>query len=1416
MSNFVPSNEARSPHRKKPKLLSKARKTYFFQPQNNLAFSPHNAQKDVTPTKSVTNPPHSKEVPNGDDNSQQFSKTVSFAASLSSLQDMKPKEIEDLKRCVLPNRSMEQQSSDDNFDGVRWRSDHNMSKLSKPILSSPLRRSEPCNATESIVNEMTDSMLTKYGVGIGNSLSQTPHLSRAKSEIPKSNMDLSPSLNRSKSFDSKSLQTNIPTASPAGSPANSLTGLNKWMDQFDVNTAEEDSLKFALIEKDKSTPDNLKKNGIYACPADSMDNLSSDDDSFLANLRVDSMTSNVPTKVSQNDPSLPKIGCNASLAPRSDTFSDDIDPFSDDLDISALNTFATQPTASSSNLDPQTKSNQIEVMDECDNLEVGPELSFSRPDFARYKIKSIFRSFYHYQKFKRDQLILSVVDSNQIDSKLIVRGEACELELQENDIIHVIHTTPGNHKLVDDSHNLLIWNPDILVSSTTVADQMFCPRKTVLSRRFAFPGALSVPLLVGTIVHEIFQMCMLSEKFSLDFMEELLEVELERRLIEVYSVGDVIDDIKTKTRMHFGYLRKWFILYYKQKPSDIPTNIRLQKVRFSVAEILDVEESVWSPMFGIKGIADVTLKATLEGETGIGQYLLPMEIKTGRPQISHQAQAALYSLLFKDRYNIDISSFLLVYSLEEGSTTKHNISVSDLRSLINLRNRISVYLKPGYQDLPDILRKQECERCQVLQSCMAINFMQENGSSESSGLENGLYDELTEQLNGQTEYQEFFKYWDNLISKEEEFLSRANKELWVMTAKDRERKSGKALGGLVIVKCLDDNKDVGNYLYIFERSSSNSSNPLNAAQLAKYDRVIISDEAGHFALAQGYVFYVDATSITISTRRRIVPTRQKTDVFHRAKVLQPTQISQRISESIVFRIDKDEIFYGMGVARYNLLNLFLSDGDFKRRELIVDLRSPKFTSSPRFLICSDSEDFNDDQLSAFRQVSCTEDYCLILGMPGTGKTTVISHLIKMLVDAKKSVLLTSYTNSAVDNILLKVAKLGVNFIRVGNMSRIHPEIRDYVIGSEKRKINSFQDFEHEFMKPLVVASTCLSIKDLTFNVRDRFDYCIVDEASQVSMPLSLGPLAMCDKFILVGDHFQLPPLVTHPSKEVRHGLSRSLFQLLADSHPQSVVELKHQYRMCEDIMAISNKLVYEDKLVCGSPAVANQKLNVPNKKAYLTIFGKNYDGRWLDHALDENNHVIFFDHDSIPAFETITGENIVNVTEVELIKQMVEALCASGVAPSAIGVMTLYRSQLKLLLDTFKNIPELEILTADRFQGRDKECIIISMVRSNSEGKVGELMKDWRRINVAVTRARSKLIVFGSGCTLSKAESARDFVHLSSSRGWTYKLNKITFQVQGEAKSSKSSKPKPLATGITSRALQKHSLLSNILDDINN
>jgi DNA replication ATP-dependent helicase Dna2 len=161
--------------------------------------------------------------------------------------------------------------------------------------------------------------------------------------------------------------------------------------------------------------------------------------------------------------------------------------------------------------------------------------------------------------------------------------------------------------------------------------------------------------------------------------------------------------------------------------------------------------------------------------------------------------------------------------------------------------------------------------------------------------------------------------------------------------------------------------------------------------------------------------------------------------------------------------------------------------------------------------------------------------------------------------------------------------------------------------------------------------------------------------------------------------------------------------------------------------------------------------------------------------LDPEARVVFLDTDTLEprALEEAKGSRIVNPAEARLVTQLVDSLIATGVQASEIGVMTHYRSQLSLIRHSLRHIGAgVEMHTADRFQGRDKEVVVLSLVRSNEAGSIGDLLKDWRRINVAFTRAKTKLLVVGSRSTLRSAERemVARFVGVMENKGWVYSL----------------------------------------------
>ena len=281
----------------------------------------------------------------------------------------------------------------------------------------------------------------------------------------------------------------------------------------------------------------------------------------------------------------------------------------------------------------------------------------------------------------------------------------------------------------------------------------------------------------------------------------------------------------------------------------------------------------------------------------------------------------------------------------------------------------------------------------------------------------------------------------------------------------------------------------------------------------------------------------------------------------------------------------------------------------------------------------------------------------------------------------------------------------------------------------------------------------------------------------MTLPVCLGPILHADRFVLVGDHYQLPPLVRNTEAR-RSGFDVSLFRRLCEAHPSAVVSLSHQYRMNADIMWVANELIYGHRLRCSSLAVEQATLALPTadrlrgaplhpSDASDGVCGRDGEACWTARVMAPERAVVFVDTDSLPAEETKKGDLVRNDVEVELVAQLIGAAIMAGVPQSDIGVISPYRAQLRAILDAIKQIwPDVEVNTIDRYQGRQKAFIIVSFVRANPRQAVGELLRDWRRINVALTRAEKKMVLIGSASTLSAALLFRALIERCAQRGW--------------------------------------------------
>lgn len=441
---------------------------------------------------------------------------------------------------------------------------------------------------------------------------------------------------------------------------------------------------------------------------------------------------------------------------------------------------------------------------------------------------------------------------------------------------------------------------------------------------------------------------------------------------------------------------------------------------------------------------------------------------------------------------------------------------------------------------------------------------------------------------------------------------------------------------------------------------------------------------------------------------------------------------------------------------------------------------------------------NTSQKDAVRKALLAKDVALIHGPPGTGKTTVLIEIVRQVVLNGETVFMAAPSNTACDNILERLVEKGVNVLRLGHPARISTSLREHTLDfklalhpeaqripelqrqlqalfkkqvryrerrspgkeSEMELFSDISSLKFEIKKlkkdvfdlvmkeTEVIVGTLASVKEKTTKEK-FFDLLIIDEATQATEPLSWIPMAYANKIVMAGDHFQLPPTVRSKEAEEK-GLGITLFERYYEILGQESKQmLERQYRMNETIMGFSSKEFYENRLVADE-SVKNQ-----------ILFG--FPG--IAECAESKEPILFIDTAGKGFQEKLEegSESRYNSEEAELVLLQLKKMLTLGVMPQDIAVISPYSAQVRLLVSQSPH-PEIEIDSVDGFQGREKELVIVSLVRSNMEGEMG-FLTDTRRMNVAMTRARRKLIVIGDSATLSSIKFYKDFIQYAEEVG---------------------------------------------------
>ncbi len=436
---------------------------------------------------------------------------------------------------------------------------------------------------------------------------------------------------------------------------------------------------------------------------------------------------------------------------------------------------------------------------------------------------------------------------------------------------------------------------------------------------------------------------------------------------------------------------------------------------------------------------------------------------------------------------------------------------------------------------------------------------------------------------------------------------------------------------------------------------------------------------------------------------------------------------------------------------------------------------------------------NEEQAAALDLADRAEDVALVHGPPGTGKTTVLVEVVRRAVARGEKVLAAAPSNLAVDNLVERLVAAGLGCVRLGHPARVLPAVLEHTLearaeGHEAARIarglveeafalrrtaakrrqkrgpgrfstsrEQWRDArallaearalearaEAEVLDRADVVLATLTSLDAAPLARRRFALAVVDEATQAVEPALYLALLRADRAVLAGDHLQLPPTVLSAAA-LEGGLGVSLFERLVPLlGPAARVTLAEQHRMNARIMAFPSEALYGGALR-AHPAAAGRAIDDAPLELVDTA------GRG-------------FEEETPPG-----SDSKHNPGEADLVASEVARLLALGLGPEAIAVISPYDGQVQRLRQVLALEVErgLEVDTVDGFQGREKEAVIVSLVRSNDAGEVG-FLADVRRMNVALTRARAKLVVIGDGATISRHPFYEKFLrHAEATGAW--------------------------------------------------
>lgn len=847
-----------------------------------------------------------------------------------------------------------------------------------------------------------------------------------------------------------------------------------------------------------------------------------------------------------------------------------------------------------------------------------------------------------------------------------------------------------------DDTSLVVLDRDWLCNVTALSGVHNCERVKLVKRYQS--SETSMPLVVGRVVNDLFPD--IWRQNGADEARQDREIRMQvRNLARVPAAS--VSTLRATVAAHVQRLTEWATA--KTRTSDLNT-----------------ETYVISPAMGLKGRIDALWFRE-------GDPVVLAELKTGGRYETDELQLTSYGLMLVSRKEAkrDIPSLLLHSKpLLDHVQTQVRLDQDKFRKAVVMRNK--ALLVDYATDAP--FNERWCHRCfpKDRKTCTLLAHLGDHADTRSEGARKRYVGSDVDVPHLGARERAFFKRYEAEVLEELRAAKSQHAWLWSRTSEERAREG---LAMRFESKASVPGKGTRHRYSLFAGEN------LNHSLFKPDDRVIVSGPEGptRGRLATAAVTSTNADGIEIEC-----------------------------DEPLHFdcgwvNVDSDEKLVEREFA--SLFGFIIRPAPL--RDVIVGEGTPTLGPLPRGFTLPASIPLNAQQAEAVEQSVRTEDYLLVLGPPGAGKTTLLRAMIEAHLAMGRRILVSAQTNRAVDQVCRKLveAGLGAKLLRLGRYNAVATDIQPCTL-EELHDTRQPVEAQIEAIKRAcaersIVAATASGLaKGEIDGLVSEFDLVIIDEATQLNVPTSLGPIRYGKRFVLVGDPKQLAPIrLTRDNGFDRGRRDESLFETLEwrirGAQADGLVELEDQYRMNSAICAVPSEMWYRGALRPGNDRVAQARLDIDTTR--------------LDDALAKILHpdrpVVFVD---VPS-DFSHGPRM-NVTEAQWAARVAAALHGADSAPAdvekRIGVLAPFRSQVacirRELGHRLPDVPDTRywVDTVDRFQGDERDAMIISLVGAR-DGSLPELLQEPRRLNVALSRAKHKLVLIGNHQALSGDELFR-------------------------------------------------------------